>query len=166
MPSIRTVADYKQCQASKMEREAAIHLLNKESNVKATVHFDSTSHSSIDGEWPSLIIIFSNGQEFRLRPLFFAYEDWDQITGLFMETFKRLSISANISENQNKTPATVWEKVDSLVTNAVTKSLGIEDTIPNALGSSHHPYHCARVMCKSHPYYYPCQCARVTLLKH
>ena len=75
LPSIRTVADYKQCQASKMETEAAIHLLNKESNVKATVHFDSTSHSSIDGEWPSLIIIFSNGQEFRLRPLFFAYED-------------------------------------------------------------------------------------------
>ena len=44
-----------------MEREAAIHLLNKESNAKATVHFDSTSRSSIDGEWPSLIIIFSSG---------------------------------------------------------------------------------------------------------
>ena len=69
------IADYKQCQASQMERETAIHLLNKESSVKVTVHFDSTSRSSINGEWSSLIIIFSNGQEFKLRPLFFAYED-------------------------------------------------------------------------------------------
>ena len=82
LPSVCTMADYKQCQVSQMERKAAVHLLNKESNVKATVHFDSTSHSSIDGE-----IIFSNGQEFRLRPLFFAYEDQDQITELFLETF-------------------------------------------------------------------------------
>ena len=121
LPSIRTIADYKQCKGSQMEREAAIHLLNKGLNVKATVHFDSTSRCSVDGEWPSLIIIFSDGQEFRLQPLFFVYEDHDQITELFVETFKRLSISASVSENQNTTPATMWEKVDSLMTDAVTK---------------------------------------------
>ena len=128
LPFVCTIADYKQCQPSQMEREVAIHLLNKESNVKASVHFDLTSHSSIDGEWPSLIIIFSNSQEFRLLQLFFAYEDQDQITELFVETFKRLSISANVFENQNTTPATMWEKLDLLMTNAVTKNLGIEDT--------------------------------------
>ena len=46
------IAAYKQCQAKQMEREAAIHLLNKKSNFKLTVHFDSTSCSSVDGEWP------------------------------------------------------------------------------------------------------------------
>ena len=64
-----------------------------------------------------------------------------------METFKRLSISANVSENQHTTPVTMWEKVDSVMTDVVTKNLGIEDKIPNALGSNHHPYH---LLCKSH----------------
>ena len=100
-----------------------------------------TMHAICEG------LIFSNGQEFRLGPLFVAYEDWDQIIDLFVETFKQLSISANVSENRNATPATMWEKVDSLMTIAVTKGLGIEDTIPNAFGSNHHPYH---LLCKSH----------------
>ena len=147
LPSIHTKTDYKQCQSSQMKKEAANHLLNKESNVKATVHFDSTSHSTIDGEWPSLIIIFSNSQEFRLRPLLFAYEDQDQITELFVETLKRLSVSANLFENVSTTPATMWEKVNSLMTDPVKTNLGIEGTIPNALGSSHHPCH---LLCKSH----------------
>ena len=33
------------------------------------------------------------------------------------------------------------------MTDAVTKNIGIEDTIPDALGSKHHPFH---LMCKSH----------------
>ena len=41
----------------------------------------------------------------------------------------------------------MWEKVDLLMTSAVTKTLGIEDTIPNVLGSNHHPYH---LLCKNH----------------
>ena len=41
----------------------------------------------------------------------------------------------------------MWEKVDLLMTKAVTKNLGIEDTIPNALVSNHHPHH---LWCKSH----------------
>ena len=115
--------------------------------LKQQVHFDSTSRSLIVGEWPPLIIIFSNSQEFRLRPLFFAYEDRDQITELFVETFKRLSISANVFENRNTTPAIMWEKVDSLMTDTVTKSLRTKDTISNALGSNHDRYH---LLCKSH----------------
>ena len=41
----------------------------------------------------------------------------------------------------------MWEKVDAIMTDAVTKNLGIEDTIPNALGTEHHPHH---LLCKSH----------------
>ena len=33
------------------------------------------------------------------------------------------------------------------MTDAVTKNLGIKDTIPNVLGSNHHPYH---LLCKSY----------------
>ena len=53
--------------------------------------------------------------------MFFAYEDQDQITKLFVETFKRLSNLANVSENLNTTPETMWEKVNSLMTDAVKK---------------------------------------------
>lgn len=59
--SVYTIADYEQCQESQIERQPAIQPASKESNVKATVHFDSTRHSSVDGDWPPLITIFSNG---------------------------------------------------------------------------------------------------------
>ena len=53
--------------------------------------------------------------------MFFAYEGQDQITKWFAEAFKRLSNSANVSENLNTTPETMREKVNSLMTNAVKK---------------------------------------------
>ena len=79
----------------------------------------------------------SDGQEFRLRPLFFAYEDRDQITELFVETFTRLSIAVNVAQNRKTTPLELWKKVDALMTDAAVKNLGIETTISNALGSDH-----------------------------
>ena len=72
----------------------------------------------------------------------FGHEDRDQITELFVETFKQLSISVNVSKNQYATPEAIVGKSRFLfMTDAVTKNLGIEDMIPNALGSNHHPYH-------------------------
>ena len=50
IPSARTIADYKQIQASEMETMAARALYMKKPNIKAFVHFDTTSRSSIDGE--------------------------------------------------------------------------------------------------------------------
>ena len=50
LPSVRTITDYKQLQASEMEREAANALFNKNENSKAIIHFDTTGRSSIDGE--------------------------------------------------------------------------------------------------------------------
>ena len=130
-----------------METMAAKALYRKDCNVKAFLHFDTTSCSSIDGEWPSIILRFSNAEEFRLRPIFFAYKDRDQITELFVETFSRLSVALSIIENVVIQPSKLWENIDALMTDAVTKNLGIEETIPASLGSVHHPYH---LLCKSH----------------
>ena len=70
--------DYYRLQAIKgfeIEREAANELLNKNENSKAIIHFDTTGRSSVDGEWLSAILSFTDGLEHRLRPFFFAYED-------------------------------------------------------------------------------------------
>ena len=81
-----------------METMAAKALYKKDDNVMAFVHFDTPSRSSIDGEWTSIIVRFSTGEEFRLRPLFFAYEVREQITELFAETFKCLSVALSVGK--------------------------------------------------------------------
>ena len=58
LPSVRTVADYKHLQASQVECDAS--MVNKKRNVKVTLHYDSTTRNSIDGEWSSLISRFSD----------------------------------------------------------------------------------------------------------
>ena len=65
--SARTISDHKQVLASEMETLAATMLLEKENGIKSTFHFDTTSRNNIDGEWPSLILRFSNNEEYRLR---------------------------------------------------------------------------------------------------
>ena len=143
--SARTISDYKQIQVSEMEAMAATALYRKTSS-KSFIHFDTISRSSIDGEWPSIILRFSDGEEFRLRHLFFAYEDREQITELFVETLKRLSAAISIAENQDIPPSDLWGKIDALMTDIVTKNLNIEDSIPLALESQHHPH----LLCRSH----------------
>ena len=56
--SAKTLNDYKQVQASQAELKSACALYKKNSNLKSTIHFDTTTESSIDGEWSSLILIF------------------------------------------------------------------------------------------------------------
>ena len=75
LPSARTISDYKHMQASEAERNAVTTLYQKPDNVKRIMYYVTTSRSSIDGEWPSIILKLSSGQEYRLCPLFFAYED-------------------------------------------------------------------------------------------
>ena len=52
-----------------------------------------------------------------------------------------MSIVKNITIQASK----LWEKINALMT--ISKNLGIEDTIPAALGSTHHHHH---LLCKSH----------------
>ena len=75
LPSAQTISDFKQMQVSQVERDAALALLTKISPVKSTLHYDTTFRNSTDGEWPSIILHFSNCREFLLHPMFFVYED-------------------------------------------------------------------------------------------
>ena len=86
LPSERTITDYKQMMASNEEMNAGLALYNKPTGIKVTMHYDTTSRNNIDGEWPAIIIAFSDGKEYRLRPLFFAYEDRKQIAALLFKT--------------------------------------------------------------------------------
>jgi hypothetical protein len=147
IPNTRTISGHKQYLAIENETDASLALIDMPDNVKAFIHFDTTSRDNIDGEWPSIILRFSDGVEFRLRPLFFAYEDREQITLLFAETFRRLAAAASIRRGVACKPKQLWEKIYALMTDAVTKNLGIEDTIAAALESDHHPLH---LLCKSH----------------
>ena len=96
LPLASTITDYKQMQASQAERDAANKLLMKEAEIKCTLHYDTTSRNKIDGEWPAIIFGFSSGEEFVLRPLFFAYEDRQQIADLLVETYPKALISRQI----------------------------------------------------------------------
>ena len=124
IPSARTILEWKLLQASEVEKDAATALLNKKPEVKAIMHFDSTGRSSIDGEWPFIILRFSDANEYRLRPIFFAYEDRQQITNLFVETLTRMVSTLHITlENDSIQALVLWEKTDALMTDAVTKNL-------------------------------------------
>ena len=111
VPSVRRITEFKQQQSSEMEKKAAFALFNESKLVKSIVHFDTTGRSSINGEWPSLILKFSDGIEYRLRPIFFAFEDREQITNLFVETFGRLTATLTVSHNQTLQPKTLWRKL-------------------------------------------------------
>ena len=147
LPSAKTIVEYKHLQATQEERDSAIALLNKPDSVVVTLHFDTTSRNSIDGEWPSLILIFSDGQRFRLRPIFFAYEDRVNIARLIVESYTRLSHTVSVITNEKVDPKLLWEKTNNLMTDAVTKNLQIEDLIAASFGSTYMPNH---LLCKSH----------------
>ena len=78
-----------------------------------------------------------------LRPLFFAFEDRDQIVSLIVETLNRLTVVANDPE---VTAVHLWKKIDAMMTDAVSKNLKIGG-VAAMLGSHHIPYH---LLCKSH----------------
>ena len=58
-----------------------------------------------------------------------------------------MTATLKVSHDQTLQPKTLWEKVDAIMTDAVTKNLEIEETIAKALDSSHIPLH---LLCKSH----------------
>lgn len=102
----------------------------KAADVKSVVHYDTTTRSSIDGEWTSIVLNFSDGREYRLRPLFFAYEDRKQIADLFVETYTRpaeAATAADITLDSSVTALSLWENTNALMTDAVSKNLKIDD---------------------------------------
>ena len=70
--------------ASFSNRKGCCNCLIKQSqNVKATVRYDTITHSLLDAESSSVALKFSNGFEYTLRPLCFAFEDHQQIVDSF-----------------------------------------------------------------------------------
>ena len=93
-----------------MEQDTGFALLTKLYDVKAIIHYETTSRSSADGEWPSLIMSFSDDREHRLRPIVFSFEDRKQIIDLFVETDTRLAVVVGIFTKGLVSPAKLWEK--------------------------------------------------------
>lgn len=149
LPSAKSINMFKHKKALSQEIIAAKALISKKPCTKATLHFDTTTRSRIDGDWPSLILNFKDDdpRECRmipLRPLFFAYEDRSQIISLIVETLKRLSVAAN---KLNVTEIDLWTQIDAIMTDAVRKNMKIGEGVAEILTSNHIPIH---LLCKSH----------------
>ena len=112
-----------------VELDASMHLLNKSSTTICTLHYDTTSRSKIDEEWPAILLNFSDGYQFVLRPQYFAYEDRKQIVDLLIESLSRLANAASIETKCQITVNALWEKIDSFMTDAVAKNLKVTEYI-------------------------------------
>ena len=115
--------------------------------LKSCIHYDTTQRSGIPGDFVSLVMSFSNLESFRFMPLYFAYEDRENIIRYFVESYQRLSICSTEVQGHPVSAASLWEKTDAIMTDAVAKNLKIEDGIAQQLGSDHIPKH---LLCKSH----------------
>ena len=147
--SEKSINNFKHKKALCQEVVAANALMNKKSSTKVTLHFDTTTRSRIDGDWPCLILYFSDDDAaecrmISLRPLFFAYEDREQIVCLIVETLQRLSVATN---NSDVSAVHLWERIDALMTDAVSKNLKVGEGVAEKLGSNHVPY---SLLCKAH----------------
>ena len=141
LPSARVICREKHLQSIQTERNCALAMLDTDETDKITVHYDTTSRRRVNGEWTSVIVKFSSGNTFRLRPLSLAVENRENITKLLVEQLKRLS------EAGETTPAALWEKINALMTDSVAKNLHIEELVAATLNSTHIPFH---LLCVSH----------------
>ena len=140
LPTAKTINEHKQILALQHEKDTATALRDIAPGVKVTLHYDTTTRSKIDGDWPSLILIFSDNRRFSLRPIYFAYEDRDQIVRLILETYHQLS-STLIMDERPVTAKELWENTTAFMTDSVSKNLKVEDGVAEALQSNHKPYH-------------------------
>ena len=78
LPSEKVVGTFKHDKSLHQEIMAGEALGNIDAGTKVTLHFDTTSRSRIEGEWPALILNFlsenpKNCKMVNLRSLFFAH---------------------------------------------------------------------------------------------
>lgn len=149
LPSAKSINIFKQTKAICHEVIVAKALVNKKPSTKVTLHYDTTQSSRVDGDWPCLILNFCDDDPAECKmipvhPIFFAFEDRDQIVALIVKTLKRLQVAA---DDPSWTVVHLWEQIDALMTDAVSKNLKTETGVADQLGSKHVPYH---LLCKSH----------------
>ena len=145
LPSPRTILKYKHLQATQEETDAGVALLNKIKPNKVTLHYDTTSRSTNDGEWFSLILNFNNGKSFLLRPLFFVYKDGESICRLTLDTMGWLLSAVAFAYSCATTAKDLWKNITHIMNDSASKNLKIKDHVAEKLGSKHIPYH---LLCK------------------
>ena len=114
LPSAKVVSDFKHRKVLHQEIAAGKALATVEDGTRVTLHFDTTGRSRVEGEWPALILNFINEDKskchmYRLRALFFAYEDREQIIKLFVETLQRLAVASGNAVTAKE----LWENIYS-----------------------------------------------------
>ena len=147
LPSARSINKQKLLLATQCELDAATALLDIRHGIKSTLHYDTTTRSGIDGDWVSLILAFSDERRYRFRPMFMAYEDRANIVRYLVESYERLAVICSESKERVVTAAELWEKTNSLMTDAVSKNLTVGSLVGEQLQSQHVPHH---LLCKSH----------------
>jgi hypothetical protein len=110
LPSVKVVQQFKHNQSLHQEIKAAKSLFSLETGTRVTLHYDTTSRSRIDCEWPALILNFLNDdpekcEMYRLCALFFAFENRAQIIRLITETFNRLAVA---TVDERASAAKLW----------------------------------------------------------
>ena len=116
LPHERVLGSYKHDKSLHQEIMAGEALGNLDNGSRLTLHYDTTSRSRIEGEWPALILNFLNSHPekckmIKLRALFFAYEDRDQIARLIVETLMRLSVATG----ESFSPKQLWENIYAFI---------------------------------------------------
>ena len=122
-------------------------LFNIPPGIKCTLHYDTTSRCGIDGEWVSLVLSFSDGNKYRVRPIYLAYEDRENIIRYIVESYERLAVVASSANAIEVTAADLWRNTTALMTDAVSKNLNVHSGISQALNTDYIPLH---LLCKSH----------------
>lgn len=72
-----------------------------------------------------------------MGPIFFAYEDRDQITILLAETYCHLADAASVYLDKVVKPSQLREQTGALMTDSVSKNLKIEGSIAASINSTH-----------------------------
>ena len=146
-PSAKAISSMKRFQSIEQERGAVLALQSKSLTVKTTLHFDTTTRSTIDGNWPAIILIFSDGQRFNIRPIFFSHEDRENRATIIVETYKRLALAASATKNVDVTSTSLWENTILFMSDSPTKKLHVPELISEKLNTQYIPF---SMLCKSH----------------
>ena len=141
IPSRQVIDRMKHLMAIQEERNAALALIDALPDEVMTIKYDTTSRRRLNGEWPSIILKSSSGKKYRLRSLHMSHEDRQNIVQLFIATLGRLAIASGVDKKL------IWSKIGAIMTDSVSKNLGIENMIAASLSSLHIPLH---LLCASH----------------
>jgi hypothetical protein len=140
IPSRQILENDRHSLAIQEEINGAKALTSKTKDTTSTLYYDSTQRRNIRGEWTTMSLEVGE-KLFRLRPFTLAKENRENVVKLFLCQLDRLGTCCGKSAKE------VWECIDALMTDSVSKNLGIESEIALQLNSTHIPSH---LLCAAH----------------